>query len=85
MSAKTVTKSDRLNWLMEHPDLWEGYPKQFALPLAKSHYKRIFEAMKKAGLFAPTTQCCGLTIDKLIDQARFVRRMSQQKPKPENN
>lgn len=85
MSAKTITKSERLNWLVEHPEVWWGFAILYGSPMAKPHDKRIFEAMQEAELFSQSTQCCGITIKKLVDQARFVLALKQLQPKPENN
>lgn len=85
MSAKTVTRQDRIQFLTDNPDLWEGYPKVFSMSFAKSHDRRIFEAMQKARLFSKQTLLADVNLEKLISQARFVRRMSQQQPMPELN
>lgn len=79
------TNAKKIAWLLKHPDVWEGYPKQFETPGHKSHDKMVFEAMQKARLFSKRTICADVRVDKLIDQARFVRRMEQQQSQPEKN
>ena len=85
MSAKTVTRSQRLRWLIDHPAVWEGFPEQFSTPDHKDHNRMIFEAMQRARLFSKRTLCADVNLQPLISQARFIRRMEQQQPKPENN
>jgi hypothetical protein len=86
MSAKPrISDAKRLNWLLDNQSVWEGYPRENDLPGTKSHAKKLFEAMQKAGLFSKRTQPDGVSLMRLVDKARFIRRMSKQQPHPENN
>jgi hypothetical protein len=68
------TLQDKVDWLLAHPALWEGYPKTQPWRPGKSHRRIIFDAMKAAGLFAPVTNACDVNIDTLISRARFIQR-----------
>lgn len=85
MSFKRKTRSELVTWMLTHPEAWEGFPKTNPLPGMKSHWRRIEEAMKADGMFAPATAVSGFTIERLVSLARFARRMEQQQPHPERN
>ena len=85
MSAKTITRGERLRWLIDHPAVWEGYPMQFSTPGHKDHNRIVFEAMQKDGLFSPRTMPMDVNLEKIISEARHVRRLFANQPKPESN
>ena len=68
-SRPRTTWADRINWLLEHQAVWEGYPRPEC-----NHLRLIFMAMQCAGMFSPETHWCDCNIHGLICDARKVRR-----------
>lgn len=67
---KTVTRKDRLAWLVNHPEAFERFPASDI----KNHHKVLFQAMQSAGLYHPKTEWFTCDIDGLVSDARKARR-----------
>lgn len=72
MKARS-TKTQKIAWLIEHQDLWIGYPRP-GRPHHLRHHDIIFRAMKKAGLYAPQVVAAEADLADLINTARRLRR-----------
>lgn len=62
------SRSELVKWLLAHQAVWDGQPARVAM-----------KAMKDAGLFSERTRLSGTTLDKLILQARNIRRLADVK------
>lgn len=68
-----VSQRRKINWLLRHPALWEGFPRDGG-PAKWNHRERIVTAMKEAGLYSKTTNWFDVNVERLISDARRVRR-----------
>lgn len=76
-SIRKQQRAKRIKWLLEHQQLWEGYPYQD--PLGRIEYrdprdKEIVEAMKAEGLISKRTYWPDVNLFSLIAEARRLRR-----------
>jgi len=76
---KLSTLEQRLDWLRKHPEVHQHVrlvPLQggvYRYFVEKHHHVRIANAMKAAGLFAPTTYAMDIPIGRLIRILRGLR------------
>lgn len=71
-----MTRGDRLRWLLDHPQLWEGWP-QSRGDYKPGHWeceRAIKKAMREAGLYSPRTYVGDINLVNLIKDARALRR-----------
>jgi hypothetical protein len=71
-----ATKSDKVEWLLANPAVWEGYPKP-KQPHCLDHHEIIFRAMKRAGLYARNVTAIECDLSHLINLARRRRAQLQ--------
>lgn len=69
---KVSTRQAKVDWLLAHQDLWEGFPRgeQHTDPRQKS----IVDEMKKARLISKSTYYPDVNLYNLIVEAREQRR-----------
>jgi len=63
------TRHDKLTWLLNHQDLWEGWEE-----LGDPRKREIFDLMVKEGLVSEKTYWRDLNLTRLINEARILRR-----------
>jgi len=68
MDKARSTPEAKIDWLLKHQQLWEGYPRD------SGHRVRMFKAMCEAGLYAPNTHPMDANIAALVNEARKRRR-----------
>lgn len=74
---RKVTRQDRIDWLLAHQSLWEGWPTGNApLKVPARKWIGIVEAMRAEGLVSPKTNWKDVNLTNLISDARKQRRMS---------
>jgi hypothetical protein len=73
LSARLSTRDEKLAWLLAHPAIWEGFPREDR----PNHARLIFMSMQKAGLYSLTTCWQDADIYGLISDTRKLRRESQ--------
>lgn len=86
MNSPTHTRTPRatlVQWLLDNPQVWEGYPKPIQPPGTVSHAQWVFNFMQNDGLFAPRSQCNPKTITRLVADARAAQKLTHQ-PKPQS-
>jgi hypothetical protein len=76
-----ITRADRINWLLAHQSLWEGWPTDWSSAAVRGGYRErwkvIVTAMKKDGIVSKNTYTFDVDIPMLIGRARKTRRESR--------
>lgn len=72
------SRIDKIIWLLEHQDLWIGFPSGVA---GDPRYKEIVDKMKEDELISNSTYWPDVKLHKLISEARKMRREGKWKKK----
>lgn len=62
------SKAAKVEWLLAHPDIWQGYPNQ------TRNHRTVFAFMQAAGLYTDGVRWQEVDITPLISAARKERR-----------
>lgn len=63
--ATLASRKKKVDWLVQHPDLWRAWPRDEAI---------LFRAMQDAELFSPNTRLCDMDLSSLVGSARVEVR-----------
>ena len=69
----SICRQVKVDWLLANPGVWEGFPRADVF----NHHRKVFKAMRAAGLYARSTQWLDAGIDEVISEARRQRRDAQ--------
>lgn len=67
-------RTNKIDWLLNHQSLWEGWH-----DLGDPRQREIFDAMVKDGLVSEKTYWKDISLTKLIQEAREIRRKGKWK------
>ncbi len=72
----TGIKRDRIQWMLAHRHLWEGWPYVRGIwrrddPIVDWVWQACVEHMKADGLISPTTRWHDVQVGQYIDRARL--------------
>lgn len=74
-SKNTGNKAARIQWLLDNPNEWKGWPYGNALSVkARSEAYRIIRLMKQANLYSPFYNSRSINLVAIISAARTIQR-----------
>lgn len=83
ISHPKATRQARIDWLLAHQTLWEGWPSgNFPREIPTRKWITIVDAMREAGLVSAKTNWRDVNLTNLIHDARRQRRMGGRKTGP---
>lgn len=71
-TPKLSSKQQKIDWLLAHQDMWEGWPR--GAHGSDSRHAEIVRAMRKDGLVSAATGFWDICLTRLIGDARNQRR-----------